>query len=99
MEFLQAALVGGPVPAAELSRMAHERGLTPKAIRMGRESLAVEIERNGFGPGGQSLWSLPGKFREDCRGQASDEVSASREEPNVSEAQPTIDGYEILGPS
>ena len=33
MEFLRAALVGAPVPAAELSRVAHERGLTPKAIR------------------------------------------------------------------
>ena len=33
MEFLRAALVGAPVPAAELSRVAHERGSTPKAIR------------------------------------------------------------------
>ena len=53
MEFLRAALVGDPVPAAELSRVAHERGLTPKAIRSAREALGVEIERNGFGPGGQ----------------------------------------------
>ena len=30
MDFLRAALVGDPVPAAELSRVAHERGLTPK---------------------------------------------------------------------
>ena len=60
MEFLRAALVGAPVPAAELSRVAHERGLTPKAIRSAREALGVEIERNGFGPGSRSLWSLPG---------------------------------------
>jgi hypothetical protein len=51
MEFLRAALVGAPVPAAELSRVAHERGLTPKAIRSAREALGVEIERNGFAPG------------------------------------------------
>ena len=40
MEFLRAALVGDPVPAAELSRVAHERGLTPKAIRSGRALFA-----------------------------------------------------------
>ena len=28
MEFLQAALAGDPVPATEVSRMAHEHGLT-----------------------------------------------------------------------
>jgi hypothetical protein len=58
--FLQAALAGDPVPATEVGRMAREHGLTPKAIRMGREALGVEIERNGFGPGSRSLWSLPG---------------------------------------
>ena len=60
IEFLRAALVGAPVPAAELSRVAHERGLTPKAIRSAREALGVKIERNGFGPGSRSLWSLTG---------------------------------------
>ena len=64
MEFLRAALVGDPVPAAELSRVAHERGLTPKAIRSAREALGVEIARNGFGPGSRSLWSLPGGHTE-----------------------------------
>src|SRR4029077_18178016 len=59
MEFLQAALAGDPVPATEVSRMAHEHGLTPKAIRSAREALGVKIERNGFGPGSKSLWSLP----------------------------------------
>ena len=61
MEFLRAALAGGPVLAAELSRVAHQRGLTPKAIRSAREALGVKIERNGFGPGSKSLWSLPGE--------------------------------------
>ena len=36
--FLQAALAGDPVPASQVSRMAREHGLTPKAIRMGREA-------------------------------------------------------------
>jgi hypothetical protein len=58
MEFLQTALAGAPVPAAELSRIAREHGLTAKAIRSAREALGVEIERNGFGRGAQSVWSL-----------------------------------------
>ena len=99
MEFLQAALAGNPAPATEVSRMARERGLTLKAVRMGREALRVEIERKGFGRGGQSVWSLPGHM--DAHPTPSREaVSASREEPNMSEnRQPkTVDGYEIIGP-
>jgi hypothetical protein len=61
MAFLRAALAGQVVPAAELSRRAHAHGLTPKAIRSAREALDVKIARNGFGPGGQWLWSLPAK--------------------------------------
>ena len=97
MEFLRAALVGDPVPATELSRVAHERGLTPKAIRSAREALGVEIERNGFGPGSRSLWSLPGGHIE---APPSDEkVGANREGPNMSETHrpKTIDGYEVIG--
>jgi hypothetical protein len=96
--FLQAALAGDPVPATQVSRMAHEHGLTAKAVRMGREALGVEIERNGFGPGSRSLWSLP-RIHIDAQPTPPEEgVSASREESNVSEnRQPTIDGYEVIG--
>jgi hypothetical protein len=59
IEFLQAALAGESVPAAEINRMAREHGLTAKAIRSARETLGVTIERDGFGPGSKSLWSLP----------------------------------------
>jgi hypothetical protein len=48
-----------PLPAAEINRMAREHGLTPKVIRSAREALGVKIERDGFGPGSKSLWSLP----------------------------------------
>ena len=58
MEFLQAVLVSGQVPAAEINRMAREHGLTAKAIRSAREALGVKIDRDGFGPGSKSLWSL-----------------------------------------
>lgn len=59
MEFLQAVLAGDPVPAGEVTRMAREHGLTSKAVRSAREALGVKIERDGFGPGSKSLWSLP----------------------------------------
>jgi putative DNA primase/helicase len=58
-EFLQGALAAGAVPAAEVNRMARDHGLTPKAVRSAREALGVNIERDGFGPGSKSLWSLP----------------------------------------
>jgi hypothetical protein len=58
-EFLQGALAAGAVPAAEVNRMARDHGLTTKAVRSAREALGVQIERDGFGPGSKSLWSLP----------------------------------------
>jgi hypothetical protein len=59
IEFLKVVLADAPVPAAEINRMAREDGLTPKVIRSAREALGVKIERDGFGPGSKSLWSLP----------------------------------------
>jgi len=59
IEFLQGVLASGPVPAAEVNRMAREHGLTSKVFRSARESLHVAIERDGFGPGSKSLWVLP----------------------------------------
>ena len=41
MKFLQGVLTGDPVPATEVSRMAHEHGLTAKALRLAREALGV----------------------------------------------------------
>ena len=58
MEFLSAALANGPVQATEIARMGREHGLTAKALRSARETLKVKIERDGFGPGSKSLWSL-----------------------------------------
>jgi putative DNA primase/helicase len=58
MAFLQEALTGGPMPATAAKRMAREHGLTDKAIRSAREALGVKIDRDGFGPGSKSLWSL-----------------------------------------
>ena len=84
MKFLQAALAGDQVPATKVSRMAHEHGLTAKAIRSAREALGVEIARNGFGPGSRSLWSLP-------RGHIEAHSPSQEDRPK------TKDGHEIIG--
>jgi hypothetical protein len=60
MELLKGALANGPIAATEANRMAREQGLSPKAVRCARQALGVKIDREGFGPGSQSLWSLPG---------------------------------------
>ena len=100
MAFLQAALARSPVPATQVARMAHERGLSPKAIRAAREALGVAIERNGFGPGGRSLWALPGGMDAPGPREAEDEAcprlrlpSATIEGPGTSassEEEPTM---------
>ena len=59
IEFLKAALANGSLAAAEANRMARDHGLPAKALRSAREALGVKIERDGFGPGSQSCWSLP----------------------------------------
>ena len=84
MEFLRGVLAGDPVPATEVNRMAHEHGLTAKAIRAAREALGVEIARNGFGPGSRSLWSLP-RGHTDAHPISDEKVGANREGPNMSE--------------
>jgi hypothetical protein len=99
MQFLRAALAGGPAPAAELSRRARALGLTTKGIRTARAALNVRIARVGFGRGSQSIWALPGGHMDAHPTSSQDEVSASREEdPTMSEAhQPTVTGYAVLG--
>ena len=60
--------------------------LTAKAIRSAREALGVKIERNGFGPGSRSLWSLP-------RGHTDAHPISSEEDHHPK----TIDGHEVIG--
>ena len=59
--------------------------LTIKAIRSAREALGVKIERNGFGPGSKSLWSLPREH--------TDAHPISSEEDHRPK---TIDGHEVI---
>ena len=52
MEFLQAALTGDPVPATEVSRMAHEHGLDNQGHTLGprgsRSKDRAQRVRTGF---------------------------------------------------
>jgi hypothetical protein len=99
MEFLQAALAGAPVPATQVGRMAHEHGLTAKALRSAREALGIKLERHGFGPGSKSLWSLPGGYMETHPTPSQEEGGGRQKGPiTMSEArQLTINGYEVIG--
>jgi hypothetical protein len=58
MVFLKAVLASGPMPAAEVRRMASEHGLSEKAVRSAREALWIKVKRDGFGPGSKWVWSL-----------------------------------------
>jgi hypothetical protein len=59
MEWLSAALAGGPCSSAELIARAAEEGVSKFALRIARERLAVETTREGFGAAGRTLWALP----------------------------------------
>jgi len=59
MGFLQATLADGPVSAADIDRMSVDHGFTKKVVRSAREALQVKVDRDGFGPGSKSMWSLP----------------------------------------
>jgi hypothetical protein len=58
MVFLKAVLASGPMPAAEVNRIALEHGLTAKGVRSAREALWIKVKRDGFGPGSKWVWSL-----------------------------------------
>jgi hypothetical protein len=59
IELLKDIMTNGSMPAAEVHRIGREHGLTRKVIRSAREALGVIIQRDGFGPGSKSIWSLP----------------------------------------
>jgi AAA domain len=68
VEFLRGVLVGGPMAAKEIERLAVEAGLLGdgkpigqcKAFRLARKELGIEPARvGGLGAGGQWVWNLP----------------------------------------
>jgi hypothetical protein len=59
MVFLKAVLASGPMPAADVNRIALEHGLSAKVVRTAREALWIKAKRDGFGPGSKWVWFLP----------------------------------------
>lgn len=64
--FLRQVLSAGRIPAKEATKTMKENGYTTKQIRTARNKLRVTIEREGFGPGSTSMWSLPVWQKEDA---------------------------------
>ncbi len=58
-EFLRAVLAAGPVPSKEVKLVATEEGISESALRRAKEALGVVSQREGFGPSGRFLWTLP----------------------------------------
>jgi putative DNA primase/helicase len=57
IDFLGAALRGGPVSAKKLKKDASDAGISPKSVRSAREALGIKPAKTGFEGGW--VWSLP----------------------------------------
>lgn len=57
IEFLQDALSNGPRPAAEVKAEASAAGITPKPLRLAKETLGVKFSKPGMTEGW--VWELP----------------------------------------
>jgi hypothetical protein len=61
-EFIQAALTSGPRLRSYVTRELREAGLSTasKTVQRVRGALRIVSRREGFGPGAEHLWQLPG---------------------------------------
>jgi hypothetical protein len=59
VEFLREALGGGPRPVLEVEHEARLESLNASALKRACARLRVRKAREGFGPGGRWMWSLP----------------------------------------
>lgn len=57
--WLRETLAQGPIPAAEVMKLARLSGLSDKALRTARERLGIKPQRIGFGKGSSVQWGLP----------------------------------------
>jgi hypothetical protein len=58
-EFLRDALAEGERPAEDVLSEAQGARIARSTLHRARERLGVRVRREGFGPGGRWLWSLP----------------------------------------
>jgi putative DNA primase/helicase len=59
--FLEAILANGPMPVKRVEEHATTQGISERQLRRAREKLDVWTKKDGFGPGSQQLWGLPGQ--------------------------------------
>jgi hypothetical protein len=59
IDWLRETLAPGPIPAAEVMKLARLSGLSEKALRTARERLGIKPQRVGFGKGSSVQWGLP----------------------------------------
>ncbi len=62
--FLREWLTGGNgtlawLAVTDLERLARQRGVAPKTLRSAKETLELQYQRDGFGPGSRMLCALP----------------------------------------
>lgn len=70
VDFLTDLLGGGPLPAAEVKRLARAAGLAERTVDRARSRAGVETKRDGFGKGATYTWSLAGGTDETDDGHA-----------------------------
>jgi hypothetical protein len=59
VDWLRAVLRDEKRPAKEVQQTAKDDGISDKCLRLARQRLGIRIEREGFGEGSRSVWSLP----------------------------------------
>jgi hypothetical protein len=59
MRVLKEVLADGPQAAGNVKRMAATAGVAERTLQRARHALGVTARRQGFGPGGIYVWSMP----------------------------------------
>ncbi len=59
--FLRQHLAAHPVPARILIKNARTAGIASRTLHRAKDVLGVQVQRQGWGQGGQWLWAVPTK--------------------------------------
>src|SRR5262245_26426202 len=57
-DWLREALADGPVPAAEVHKLAKDAGFSPSQVNKAKARIGVRSRKDGFGPRAPWAWSL-----------------------------------------
>jgi hypothetical protein len=87
VDWLRVVLTYKKQPAKEVQQAARDDGISDKCLRSARARLGVKIEREGFGEGSRSMWSLPPEPAKET-GERDNQEEEPTEESST-DAQPT----------